>query len=250
MPRWLAGPADVFRAAERWLLPGQCLGCHQRVGRVADDPLVCAVCRSRWLRLPFPQCPRCGQPVDADTECRVCREWPAGLSGVASAVWLDPSARKTVHLLKYEGWHRIGHAMTEPIVVLGALAGGGVLIPIPLGAARLQIRGYNQSAKLAHAISGKTGLPVNETALFRGRETRTQTTLTPEEREANLRDAFGVAGAAPERVVLVDDVFTTGATLVSAARALLSGGARAVTAVTFARAELPLAAVSRTTGHY
>ena len=161
-------------------------------------------------------------------------------------MWMDPSARKTVHLLKYEGWHRVGSAMAEPVAGLGPVAAGGVLIPIPLGAARLQIRGYNQSAKLAHAISRKTGLPINETVLFRGRETRTQTTLTPEEREANLRDAFGVAGRVPARVVLVDDVFTTGSTLVSAARTLLGGGARAVTAVTFARAELPLAAVSRT----
>ena len=249
MRRWLAERAEAFGAAERWLLPGHCLVCHQRVGRVAHDPLVCGVCRSRWIQLPFPQCPRCGQPVDADTECRVCREWPAGLSGVASAVWLDASARKTVHLLKYEGWHRVGQAMADPVAQLAPLAGGGVLIPIPLGAARLQMRGYNQSGKLAQAIGGKRGLPVDETTLFRGRETRTQTTLTPEEREANLRDAFGVVGTVPGRVILVDDVFTTGATLVSAARALLNGGARAVTAVTFARAELPLAAVNRTPSH-
>lgn len=249
MRRWLAGPAEAFRAAEQWLLPGQCLVCRQRAGRAGNDPLVCAICRSRWIRLPFPQCGRCGQPVDADTECRVCREWPAGLGAVASAVWMDPSARKTVHLLKYQGWHRVGEAMADVVAMLAPLAGGGVLIPIPLGATRLQVRGYNQSAKIAQAISGRTGLPVAESTLFRGRETRTQTTLTPEEREANLRDAFRVAGAVPERVVLVDDVFTTGATLVSAARALLSGGARAVSAVTFARAELPLAAVSRTPSH-
>ncbi len=249
MRRWLAGRAEAFRAAEQWLLPGQCLICRQRVGRAGNDPLVCAVCRSRWIKLPFPQCRRCGQPVDADTECRVCREWPTGLGAVASAVWMDPSARKTVHLLKYEGWHRIAEAMADGVAILAPLVGGGVLIPIPLGAARLQMRGYNQSAKLARAIRGRTGLQVTETTLFRGRETRTQTTLTPEEREANLRDAFGVVGAVPERVVLVDDVFTTGATLVSAARALLSGGARAVSAVTFARAELPLAAVSRTPSH-
>jgi len=247
--RWLAGLGEALRAAEHWLLPGQCLVCHQRVGRVADDSQICAICRSRWTRLPFPQCHRCGQPIDADTECRTCREWPAGLCGVTSAVWMDPSARATVHLLKYQGWHRVSEAMAEPAAVLPSLRGGGVLVPIPLGAARLQIRGYNQSAEIARAISARTGLPVSGTTLSRWRETRTQTTLTPEEREANLRDAFRVVGVVPERVVLVDDVFTTGATLVSAARALLSGGAVSVTAVTFARAELPLAAVSRMTSH-
>ncbi len=247
MRQWLVGPAEAFRAAERWLLPGHCLVCHERAGHTADDRLVCGVCRSRWQRLPFPQCPRCGQPTDADTECRICRDWPLGLSGVRSAVWLDPSARRTVHLLKYDGWHRIAAAMAEPVARLVPASGPGVLIPIPLGGARLQLRGYNQSGKLAQAIGGKTNRVVSETTLVRSRETRTQTTLTPEEREANLRNAFCVVGAVPESVVLVDDVFTTGATLVSAARTLLEAGATAVTAVSFARAELPLAGASRAT---
>ncbi len=249
MPRWLADSAEALRAAERWLLPGQCLLCQERVGRGIEDALVCALCRSRWVRLPFPQCPRCGQPTDADTECRVCREWPPELAGVASSVWMEPSARKAVHLLKYEGWHRITDSMAVPMATLPPVAAGGLLIPIPLGAARLQTRGYNQSAGLARSVGRLAGIPVAETALVRVRDTRTQTTLTPEEREANLRDAFRVAGSVPARVVLVDDVFTTGATLVSAARALLEGGARAVTAVTFARAELPLAAISRIDSH-
>jgi ComF family protein len=179
----------------------------------------------------------------------VCRAWPSELAGVASAVWLEPTARKTVHLLKYEGWHRITEAMAGPMAPLPPVAGGGLLIPIPLGAARLQTRGYNQSAVLARSVGRSAGMPVAETVLVRVRDTQTQTRLTPEEREANLRDAFRVAGAVPARVILVDDVFTTGATLVSAARALLEGGARAVTAITFARAELPLAAVSRLTSH-
>ncbi len=249
MPRWLAASAEALRAAERWLLPGHCLLCQERAGGGAGDPLVCPLCRSRWTRLPFPQCPRCGQPTDADTECRVCREWPPEFSGVASAVWMEPSARRAVHLLKYEGWHRITEAMAAPMAGLAPVAGGGLLVPIPLGAARLQTRGYNQSGTLARAVGHLAGNPVAEAALVRIRDTRTQTTLTPEERDANLRGAFRVVGALPARVVLVDDVFTTGATLVSAARALLEGGARAVTAVTFARAELPLAAISRINSH-
>lgn len=247
MRQWLAGPVEAFRAAERWLLPGHCLVCHERVGRTADDSLVCGMCRNRWPRLPFPQCPRCGQPTDADTECRICSDWPAGLSGVRSAVWMDPSVRRTVHLLKYDGWHRIAAAMAEPVAALIPTGGSGVLVPIPLGGARLQLRGYNQSAKLAQAIGGKASRVVSETTLVRSRETRTQTTLTPEEREANLRNAFRVVGAVPESAVLVDDVFTTGATLVSAARTLLEAGTITVTAVSFARAELPLTGASRAT---
>ena len=81
--------------------------------------------------------------------------------------------------------------------------------------------------------------------LVRIRETGTQTKLTPEEREANLRGAFRTQAPVPKRAVLVDDVFTTGATLRSAAAVLLAGGAETVSAVTFGRAELPLAAVNR-----
>jgi ComF family protein len=119
-------------------------------------------------------------------------------------------------------------------------------VPIPLGPARERVRGYNQSAKLATALALRTGLRVDLGLLARIRETRSQTTLTPDQRSANLRGAFARRGRLPERIVLVDDVFTTGATLASAAKTLLDGGAESVSAVSFARAELPLAAISRT----
>ena len=85
-----------------------------------------------------------------------------------------------------------------------------------------------------------TGLPVREAWLVRRRETRTQTALTPEARQANVAGAFEAAGVSGQACVLVDDVFTTGATLAEAAAALRSGGAARIEAVTFARAELPV----------
>jgi ComF family protein len=164
---------------------------------------------------------------------------------VASAVWLDRAARRAVHLLKYEGWRRVAASLAFPVATHPTLAGDPVLIPVPLGAARRRSRGYNQSEELARALGGRCGLPVSH-CLTRNRETRSQTALTPEERAANLRAAFVVRGEVPARVVLVDDVFTTGATLRSAAEALLAAGATRVSAVTFGRAEPPLAAISRT----
>src|SRR5262249_5673377 len=113
-------------------------------------------------------------------------------------------------------------------------------VPIPLGASRERSRGYNQSAKLAASLGKRRGLAVRLDRLIRTRDTGTQTLLTPEEREANLRGAFTARAPVPPRVVLVDDVFTTGATLVAAARALIAAGAKEVSAVTFARAERPL----------
>jgi predicted amidophosphoribosyltransferase len=110
------------------------------------------------------------------------------------------------------------------------------LIPIPLGARRLRERGYNQSERIAQAIAARAGLMVRPGVLSRVRETPTQTALTPEARHANVAGAFRATGAAGLRCVLVDDVFTTGATLAEAGAALAEAGAAGVEAVTFARA--------------
>ncbi len=245
MRPWLAAFPDRLGAVERWLLPPACLLCADPAGSGSDDPLICPLCRSRWRRLPHPQCQRCGQPIDGDTDCRICAEWPRGFAGVASAVWLDPSARRAVHALKYDGWWRVAESLAAVMMDLLPLGAGASLVPIPLGAARRRSRGYNQSQAMAEALGRRRGVPVDP-CLERTRDTQSQTSLTPEERAANLKAAFSAPGRVPARVVLVDDVFTTGATLRSAAEVLLAAGADQVSAVTFGRAELPLAAVGRT----
>jgi ComF family protein len=171
----------------------------------------------------------------------MCATWDPRFGPVRSAVWLDDSARRAVHLLKYEGWWRMGESLARVMVGLDALAGADALVPVPLGAARQRRRGYNQSAAIAHPLGARTGLVVRESVLARPRETTTQTRLTPDARRANLAGAFRAgAGVRGRRLVLVDDVFTTGATLAEAGRALLDAGALAVTAVTVARARRPL----------
>jgi predicted amidophosphoribosyltransferase len=102
-------------------------------------------------------------------------------------------------------------------------------------------RGYNQSERIAAALGRLIGAPVRSDILRRVRETRTQTALTPEARQANLAGAFSCDGAVGLAAVLVDDVFTTGATLVSAAAALAAAGAESVDGITFARAMEPVA---------
>jgi len=151
-------------------------------------------------------------------------------------VWLDAGARKAVHFLKYDGWWRVAQAMAAEMRALEPLTTGLSLIPIPLASRRLRRRGYNQSERLAQALSDCTGLAVCTGVLRRTRDTPTQTRLAPEARAANVAGAFEATGAARGGCVLVDDVFTTGATLVAAAEALVAGGTEPVHAVTFARA--------------
>jgi ComF family protein len=238
----LGNLAATLVSMERWLLPAACLLCSESISEREGDALVCNLCRMRWRPIPHPVCDRCGQPSSPGLECRLCAAWPKGLVRARSAVWLDDSARAAVHQLKYEGWSRAAEAMAEVMRLLEPLTGRVLLIPIPLGSRRQRERGYNQSERIASALAARTGLPVRTGLLQRARETRTQTALTPEARHANVAGAFRAEGVEGLELVLVDDVFTTGATLAAAATALSEAGASRVEAVTFARAVVELGA--------
>jgi ComF family protein len=226
----------TLAGVERWLLPAACLLCDEPVPEREGDALICDLCRMRWRSVPHPICERCGQPSQKGLECRLCAAWPDGLARARSAVWLDGSARAAVHRLKYEGWSRAAEAMAESMRQLEPLTGRVCLIPIPLGARRLRDRGYNQSERIAATLGARIRRPVRCDLLQRVRETRTQTALTPEARHANVSGAFHAGPVTGLELVLVDDVFTTGATLAAAAAALVEAGAARVEAVTFARA--------------
>jgi len=232
----------TLAGVERWLLPAACLLCSEPISEREGDALICDLCRMRWRPIPHPVCGRCGQPSFRGLECRLCTGWPEGLVRARSAVWLDDSARAAVHQLKYEGWSRTAEALAEVMRLLEPLTGRVLLIPVPLGGRRQRERGYNQSERIASALAARTGLPVRTGLLQRARETRTQTALTPEARHANVAGAFRAERVEGLELVLVDDVFTTGATLVAAATALSQAGASRVEAVTFARAVTELEA--------
>jgi ComF family protein len=226
----------LVRGLEQWLLPGECLLCRRAVPAADGDALVCGLCRLRWRAVPEPVCDRCGAPRELDEECPVCADWPRGLERVRSAVVLEAGARDVVHRLKYEGWWRVCDAMSAAMARLEPLTGGVSLIPLPLAPGRQRLRGYNQSERLAAALGAALGLHLRADGLRRARETPTQTALTPDQRRANVSGAFVAGRVRGVHAVLVDDVFTTGATLLAAAEALIAGGAARVEAVTFARA--------------
>lgn len=150
-----------------------------------------------------------------------------------------------VHALKYGGWHAVAMEMALRMARLSwpddVIEERVALVPVPLAAARERERGFNQSERLATALSAHWDVPVWRDTLERTRVTRTQTRLTPGERLANVSGAFRVCAARQSairngHVVLVDDVVTTAATLNACAAALLMSGARIVSYVTFGRA--------------
>lgn len=235
---------SAIKALEQLLLPAECLVCHGLLAAALADDLVCPVCRLRWRPVRPPWCERCGQPEPHFGPCRLCREWPEALRSVRSGVWLDGGARSAVHALKYAGLPRIARDMATALSrIVARPPSGARVVPIPLGSARLKRRGYNQSEVLARALGRCWGLAVSPQLLVRTRDTPTQTALTPAARLANVAGAFQLRiGNGPEdqpAIVLVDDVFTTGATIAEAARALAGAGFTSITAVTFGRASIP-----------
>ena len=187
--------------------------------RTLPEPLA-TLCRIRCAFAAASRSIRSSRAASATTGRR-------GLARVRSAVHLDGGARAAVHKLKYEGWWRVAEAMATCMGRLEPLTAGVSLIPVPLARRRERLRGYNQSERLAVALGARLGLPVRTDVLRRTRATRTQTALTPDARRANVAGAFAASRARKLRTVLVDDVFTTGATLLAAAEALVAAGSGA-----------------------
>jgi len=247
----------LSEAVEQLLLPAECLTCHGLLGSRDAQRIICALCRQRWRSVRPPWCDRCGQPEPHFGPCRLCPEWPTGLATVRSAVWLAAEAQQAVHTLKYGGLPRIADDLAVAMAGLRPRSDGpSALVPIPLAPQRLRQRGYNQSEVLARALAREWRIPVIVDALVRTRETPTQTALTPETRLANVAGAFAMRNAelgmrngtgrvnsafhiSNSTFILIDDVFTTGATLAEAARALERAGVTTIHAVTFARAAIP-----------
>lgn len=144
-----------------------------------------------------------------------------------------------MHALKYEGWRELATTMGDAVAKL-VPEGPMVVVPVPTTAERLVTRGYNQAGLLAVRVAEARGLPFVP-ALARTGSRGSQTSLTPSERRENVRDAFAPApghegAVSGARVLLVDDVLTTGATASEAAGVLAAMGAASVLLLTYARA--------------
>ncbi|MES2197095.1 MAG: ComF family protein [Pseudomonadota bacterium] len=234
--------AHAARLALDIALPTLCVACREPV----DGEGVCAAC---WARLSFiapPYCPRLGIPFvydpGPDLLSMEAIANPPAYARARAAVRYDDVARTLVHALKYQDRTDLAPAMGRWMARAGRelLEEADVLVPVPLHWRRGWSRRYNQSGALARVIERQTGVKLASEALRRVRPTQQQIGLSRSQRASNVQGAFKVApDRAAEvqgrRVVLIDDVLTTGATTDACARALLRAKAASVDVLVFAR---------------
>ncbi len=186
-----------------------------------------------------PLCPVCGRSSHAPTICRVCRAHPPLVDGTAVAATFGHPVRECIHALKYEGQRRYAMVLAEIAApVFGALPRPDAVVPVPLHPARERARGYNQSALIARYLTAGSGIPVMPGWLARTRDTPPQVGRDLTARRANVDGAFACPNPAAvrgTRIVILDDVATTGATLDACAAALRAAGAAWVRALVVAR---------------
>jgi len=231
-----AGALARLRAALYDILfPSRCVGC----GR--PGVVLCAACLQTIEFVPPGICERCGRPVPgAGPLCAACRRVQSPLERNCAVGYATGVLRKAIHRLKYGGQSQLAGPLAGLLRDWWADHGWpvDVVAPVPLHPYRRRQRGYNQAHLIGQAFSSMVGLSYMEDAISRTRDTRPQVGLKAAERERNVAGAFescgdGVCG---RRVLLIDDVMTTGATLRACAVALRAAGAAGVSALTVARA--------------
>ena len=221
-------------------LPSQCAVCHAWPAQP-----VCEDCVERFAQ-PQPRCSTCALLLSAGTlQCGACVREPPPLDRCVAAVAYEYPWSRLIVAFKFQeeaGWApSLATLMRSAPWVEPVLDTADIVVPMPLSSDRLRMRGFNQALELARQLApGKT----DSALLLRIRNTAPQTALGRSERLVNVRHAFAMEplrAAAPvgKRLVLVDDVMTSGASLYAAARVLRDAGAAHVTGLVLARADMP-----------
>jgi ComF family protein len=233
----------TWRSALSLLYPPTCIACQAATG---EPHALCAACWAgiRFIERPF--CERLGTPFSVDLGQPLLS--PAAIADppvferARAVAEYDGTASLLVHRLKYNDRLELARALGTMMVRAGTelLQEADVIVPVPLHRWRLWRRRFNQAMALAGAVSAESGVACDPFLLARVKRTRRQVGLTKAQRQENLQGAFRVPQDAKarlkgKRVLLVDDVLTTGSTANAASRALLRGGAASVDVLAFAR---------------
>lgn len=230
------------------ILPPRCFGCGEEV---SDHHKLCSACWKKCTFLSFPWCHLCGRPFPFETYekslCPSCfRQKPLFLQG-RSALAYDEGSRGLILKFKQGDGTHLAPGLSQFMIQAGQdiLEKTDALIPVPLHWRRLFLRQYNQATLLSQNISKHTHIPTLTYLLKRHRPTKKQGYQSKKARHENVKGAFMISSHQKhllknKRLTLIDDVFTTGATLKECTKTLLKGGAKEVRVLTLARVIMPL----------
>jgi len=221
---YLTALADLF-------YPERCVGCE---GRASD--VLCRTCLEALPGVGSPVCGRCGLPTAFATfVCEECKNVDFGFESARAPLKYDGVGKKIVHALKYRGYKRVVQKLAVPLMLQVIVDGRfDAVVPVPLHRSRLRKRGFNQAELLARGVAGEIKATVSDT-LEVVRSTRDQVELTAAQRRANVAGAYTAKEPLRGKILLVDDVFTTGATMSACAKTLVRAGASEVHALSLCR---------------
>lgn len=229
------GSQNWLKPVLDFIFPPRCLGCKKR------GKWLCVDCVSHFARVQQPVCRICGNATAGTVLCSYCYKTPLRIDGIRAPHYFEGILRETIHRFKYQHATHLAQPLAEVLVAYlqAHLIEFAMLVPVPLHGLRFKQRGYNQSELLATELGAALGVPVVN-ALIRVKETKSQMNLPAGERKANVRGAFvcqdeSVSG---KKVLLIDDVCTTGATLEACSIALRQSKTASVWGLCAARAKL------------
>jgi len=217
-----------------FLFPKWCIGCRR------EGTFICPSCFTSLPKITAPLCPKCGRPQASGILCPGCVNWQSDIDGIRSPFRFDGVIRQAVHELKYRNLRALSPELAKLMYdyLISNPVPAESLVPVPLSWKRLKERGYNQSGLLAKELGKLSGLPLVDDCVIRKKNTPPQArTATVSERRQNVADAFACRDdrLKGKKVLLIDDVSTSGATLDACARAIKADGAVSVWGLTLAR---------------
>lgn len=216
-----------------WLFPPICLGCGE------EGVFICPECLPKIQRVPNDVCKYCGSFTSKKGKCANCDGKTLPYEGFRAFAYYDGTIRKAIHHLKYQNDLTIGRYLAGMLSMVYEKAGWetDLILPVPIGEQKMMERGYNQAERIAKPLSERLKIDYSDDALIRISERSSQVGLNQAERQENVRQAF-VARSKPvkgKRILVVDDVFTSGATMEAVATELKQAEAKEVYCLTIAK---------------
>ncbi len=231
---------DGYLCLLDFLYPGACLGCGDYLEN--HDAIFCDSCEKKIAEVDFYICGECGAPMESPDGCNKCRA-DEPMPVLALGQYEDP-LKEAIHSFKFQHIRRAAGIFADKIYKIHRekieAFSPDIIVPVPLHSLRLKSRGFNQAEDLARGLSQKLNIPTAVDVIDKTRQSRDQARLRAAKRLKNLRGVFTPTGNRlnGERVIIVDDVFTTGATMREVRGAIIAAGGKPVLGVVAAVAGL------------